>query len=258
MSQATEPNKGSDLKFFDANCAFGPYRTRVFRFARTALDLIEEMDFANISQALVYHTTMRFDHPAVGNVRVLQETEGQARLLPTLALLPSHTGEQPPLEAILAEMRRRQVRALWLFPDEHRYSLDDATWADQMSVFTELRIPLLVRASLDRVAHLLSFFPRLVVITGSQGSNPLDRYAWPLVEKFPHLYFETSGYLVDGGIEEFCRRYSAQRLVFGSGFPDNSSGSAMLTLAHAEISAADRQAIAWDNLSRILAEASLG
>src|SRR5262249_52875506 len=105
-------------------------------------------------------------------------------------------------------------------------------------------------------AALLKSFPRLVVVTGSQGANPLDRYAWPLVEAFPNLVFETSGYLVDGGIEEFCRRYSASRLVFGSGFPENSSVAAVLTLARADISVSDRQAIAWDNLSRILAEAS--
>ena len=121
----------------------------------------------------------------------------------------------------------------------------------------ERRIPLFVRASLDKVAQLLKSFPNLVVVTGSQGSNPLDRYAWPLVEKFPNLIFDTSGYLVDGGIEEFCKRYSAARLVFGSGFPDNASGAAMLTLARAEISEDQRQAIAWDNLSRILEEASL-
>jgi predicted TIM-barrel fold metal-dependent hydrolase len=78
-----------------------------------------------------------------------------------------------------------------------------------------------------------------------------------LVEKYQHLLFDTSGYLVDSGIEEFCRRYSAKRLVFGSGYPDNSSGAAMLHLAHAELSVADRQAIAADNLNRLLAEAIL-
>jgi hypothetical protein len=34
---------------------------------------------------------------------------------------------------------------------------------------------------------LLRSFPHLVVVTGSQGSNPLDRYAWPLIEKYPHF-----------------------------------------------------------------------
>jgi hypothetical protein len=97
-----------DLKFFDCNCAFGPYRTRVFRFARTAEDLITEMDFSNIEQALVYHTAMRFDHPAVGNELVVNEIEGYPRLRATWALLPSQTGEQPPLETMLHNMREHE------------------------------------------------------------------------------------------------------------------------------------------------------
>jgi hypothetical protein len=247
----------SDLRFFDCNCAFGPYRTRVFRFARTAGELIEEMDFSNIERALVYHTAMRYDHPAVGNELVSAQVADQPRLMATWALLPSQTGEQPPLEALLDNMRRWQVRALRLFPDDHRYFLDEMTWGDQLFVYAERRIPLFVRASLDKVAGLLRHFPDLVLVTGSQGSNPLDRYAWPLIERFPNLVFETSGYLVDGGIEEFCKRYSAGRLLFGSGFPDNSNGAAMLTLARAEISDGQRQAIAGGNLSRLLSEATL-
>lgn len=245
------------MKFFDCNCAFGPYRTRVFRFARTADEVIDEMDFTNIERALVYHTAMRFDHPAVGNELVVRESAGHPRLFPTWALLPSQTGEQPALETMLRDMCRQGVRALRLFPDEHRYFLDEITWGDQMAVFMEQRIPLFIRASLDRIATLLQSFPKLVVVTGSQGSNPLDRYAWPLIEQYPNLIFETSSYLVDGGIEEFCKRYSASRLIFGSGYPDNAGGAAMLALARAEISDTERQAVAWDNLCRLLEEACL-
>jgi hypothetical protein len=249
--------KPGELKFFDCNCAFGPYRTRVFRFSRTAEDLLEEMDFANIDQALVYHTTMRFDHPQVGNPRVTKETAEFPQLLPTWAILPSQTGEQPPVEELLRQMKRHNVRALRMFVDDHRYFVDDLTWGDQMSVYAERRIPLFVRSNLDKVAGLLQAFPNLTIVTPSQGSNPLDRYAWPLVERYPNLYFETSGYIVDGGIEEFCKRYSAARLVFGSGYPDNSSGAAMLALKHAEISDEDRRHIASENLTRLLSEASL-
>jgi predicted TIM-barrel fold metal-dependent hydrolase len=247
----------NELEFFDCNCAFGPYRTRVFRFARTASELIEEMDFSNISRALVYHTAMRYDHPSVGNELLFAQIADQPRLLATWALLPSQTGEQPPPSTFLRQMQRSQVRALRLFPDDHRYFLDEITWADQLAVYAERRIPVFVRASLDKVAGLLKSFADLVVVTGSQGSNPLDRYAWPLVERFPNLIFETSGYLVDGGIEEFCKRYSASRLIFGSGLPENSSGAAMLALARAEISDAERRAIASNNLCRLLAEAEL-
>ncbi len=247
----------SRLTFFDCNCAVGPYRTRVFRFARTATELIDELDFANIDRALVYHTAMRYDHPLVGNDLVLKETAGQSRLQPTWAVLPSQTGELPPLATMVGQMRDQNIRALRFFPDDHRYFMDDMTWGDQLVAYTDRRIPLFVRANLDKVAQLLKSFPDLVVVTGSQGSNPLDRYAWPLIERYPHLYFDTSGYIVDAGMEEFFRRYSAQRLVFGSGYPDNSSGAAMLALAHADLSLAERQAIAADNLDRLLAEANL-
>jgi hypothetical protein len=229
----------------------------VFRYARTAGELIEELDFANIQQALVYHTAMRFDHPAVGNELVVAETKDEPRLWPTWALLPSQTRELPPIETMISRMRAHNVRALRLYPDDHRYFLDDITWHDSLAHCAARRIPLFVRASLDKIAQLLRAIPDLIVVTASQGANPLDRYAWPLVERFENLYFETSGYLVDDGIEEFCRRYSARRLIFSSGFPDNASGAAMLTLARAEISEADRQAIAWDNLTSLLEEARL-
>jgi predicted TIM-barrel fold metal-dependent hydrolase len=240
------------LTFFDANCAFGTYRTRVYRFARTAAELVGEMDFTNVATALVYHTAMRFDHPSVGNARVVEEAKGQPRLVPTWALLPSQTGELPPLDDLLKDARRHGVRAFWMFPDEHRYALDDLTWGDQLGALMDRRIPVFVRASLDRIAGLLRAFPRLTIVTGSQGSNPLDRYAWPIVERFPNLLFETSAYLVDGGIEAFCDRYSASRLVFGTGFPDNAAGAAMLALAHADIPEPDRAAIAGGNLERLL------
>jgi hypothetical protein len=245
------------LVFFDANCAVGPYRTRVFRFARTADELLEEMRFGNIEQALVYHTAMRFDHPSVGNELIVSETAGRHQLSPTWALLPSQTGEQPPPEKLIVLMRESGIRALWVFPDEHRYFLDEMTWGDQLEVYSERRIPLFIRASLDRIAALVKSFPKLLVVTGSQGANPLDRYAWPLVERYPNLTFETSGYLVDGGIEEFCHRYSAQRLIFGSGFPDNASGAAMLALARADISDDERRSIASENLRRLLEEVCL-
>ena len=114
-----------------------------------------------------------------------------------------------------------------------------------------------MQACLDRIANVLRSFPDLVAITGSQGSNPLDRYAWPLVEKYSNLIFDTSSYLVDSGIEEFCRRYSCSRLIFGSGFPDNAGGAAMMMLAHAEISQIEKRAIACDNLCRILGDVCL-
>jgi predicted TIM-barrel fold metal-dependent hydrolase len=154
-------------------------------------------------------------------------------------------------------MRTHHVRALRLFPRDHRYFLDGLSWGDQLPVYAERRIPLFVKAGLDRVADLLRAFPSATVITDTLGANPLDRYAWPLLEAYPNLYYETSGYLTAGAIEAFCQRFGADRLVFSSGFPDYPSGAALLTLVGADISDDDRQAIARGNLARLLASVEL-
>ena len=68
---------------------------------------------------------------------------------------------------------------------------------------------------------------------------------------------ETSYYIVDGLIEESCDRYGPSRLLFGSGFPDNCSGAALLRLAQADIDDEAKQAVATGNMERLLAEACL-
>ncbi len=242
---------------FDCSCCFGLYRTRVFRYARTAVELLDEMDFCGIDRALVYHTSMRLADPNIGNERIVQETCGLPRLVPAWSVLPGQTGEQPSTDQIVDGMRQHHVRALYLFPEEHRYQLDRITWGEQLDVYSERRIPIFVKASLDKIGNLLRDYPELVVVTGTQGSNPLDRYAWPLIERYPNLYFETSSYQVDGILDAFCRRYGASRLLFGSGYPDHCAGASLLMVAHADISEEDRQAIYGENLSRLLAEVVL-
>jgi uncharacterized protein len=245
------------MRYFDCTAAFGLFRSRVFRFARTSSDLLEQLDWCGIDQALVYHTAMRFDHPVFGNQLLLAEIREHPRLVPTWTTLPSATRELPETATFVDQMSERGVRALRLFPHDHRYFLDDISWKDQMDEYAQRRIPIFIRDSLDRIAQFLRYFPNLVVVTGTQGSNPLDRYAWPLIERYENLYFETASYLVDGIIEAFVDRYGAHRLLFSSGFPDQAAGAAQLQLAHADIADSDREAIAHGNLTRILAETTL-
>jgi hypothetical protein len=245
------------MRLLDATAGFGTYRTRVFRSADTAAQLVEQLEFCGIDEALVYHTAQRFDHPVRGNARLLEEIAGCPKLMPTWTILPSATGEQPPPKELLVSMRERDIRALRLFPQDHRYFLDAVSWHDQVPLYVDQRIPLFLKAGLDRVAEFLRAFPAATVITDTQGANPLDRYAWPLLDAYPNLYFETAGYLTAGAIEACCQRFGAGRLVFSTGFPDYASGAALLTLAGADIPQTDRDAIAHGNLSRLLSEVQL-
>lgn len=246
------------IVFFDCNCCFGISPVPIFRISRTVEELQEEMEFCNIEKALVYHAAMHsFDNPLMGNDLLLKEITSCPNLLPTRAVMPPQTGEQPDALTLLEEMKKRDVRALWTFPGDHHYLLNKETFGSLFDVLSERRVPLFVLADLVQIGELLRMYPELTVIAAFPGPVPLDRYFRPLVERYSNFYIETSCYMVDEGIESFCERYGPEHMLFGTGYPANYMGSAMLRLAHADINEASKQAIASGNLERLLSEAEL-
>ena len=241
------------MNLFDCNCWYGRPPRPPFRFAATPADLLEQMDFCGIGAALAYHVNQRFGAPQVYDRVALDALHGQPRIFPVRTLLPPQTGELPAPEALLAELRRDNTWAVRAFPCEHRYRLDGLTFGPHLEMLAVHRIPLLLKADCLAIGDLLRDCPELTVVAMSQGPHSVERYLRPLLDRYPNLHLDTSGLLVEGLIAEFVERYGAERLVFGSGFPDNAAGGAQHCLAGADISEVARQAIANGNLQRLLA-----
>jgi predicted TIM-barrel fold metal-dependent hydrolase len=240
------------MNLFDCNCWYGRPPRPPFRFAASPAELLEQMDFCGIGAALAYHVNQRFGAPQVYDRVALEDLHGQSRLFPVRTLLPPQTGELPPPDVFLAELRRDGVRALRAFPCEHRYRLDGLTFGPHLEMLAAERIPLLVKADCLAIGDLLRDCPGLTVIAMSQGPHSLERYLRPLLDRYANLHLDTSGLLVEGLIEEFVERYGAERLVFGSGFPDNAAGGAQNCLRFANIPEDARAAIASGSLCRLL------
>lgn len=245
------------MELFDCNCSYGNSARPPFRYARTPQELLEEMAFCGIDRALVFHTNMRFEAPDLWNSRLADEIRPYANLHPLRAILPTQTGEMPEPDRLFAEMRRSGVRALVSFPNEHCYFLDGLTFGPLFEAMVEREVPLFVKADLGAIGRLLGEFPALTVIAMNQGPHSVERFLRPMMDRYPNLYVETSYYIIDGAIEELCRRYAQSRILFGSAFPDNASGASVLRLARAEISEQARAAIAAGNLDRLLGQARL-
>lgn len=240
------------MKFFDCNCSYGRTARPPFRLAADTRELLAEMDWCGIDRALVYHTSQRFSSPVTWNPVVAEEACVSPRLTPAWAILPSACGELPAPTELIAAMRRQNVRALWAFPQEHRFRLDRHSFPDIFRLMAEQRIPLFAKQNLFALKELLSDCPDLVVVAVNQGPHCLDRHLWPLMDAFPNLHIDTSYLLVEGVIEAICERYGSERLLFGSAFPDNCAGGAFLRLVHADIGEEARMAIAEGNLERLL------
>lgn len=247
----------NELEIFDCNACFGDSGRPAFRYARTASELIKEMDFCGIDQALVYHAGQRFGSPELWNERLSAAVESLDRLNATWVILPWQTGEQAKPQEFLDAMRAKGIRALRAFPQEHHYRLDGCTFGLLLRLLVEKRIPLLVKDHLVAVGELLAEFPDLTVVAVNQGPHSLERYLRPLVETYPNLYLDTSYYLLDGAIEEFCERYGPGRLLFGSGFPDNCSGASLLRIVQAGIDQQAKRAIAGGNLKLLLEQVQI-
>ncbi|MBM3499366.1 MAG: hypothetical protein FJX74_11930 [Armatimonadetes bacterium] len=251
------------LEFFDCNAAYGVWSVPPFKPAVCAQDLLDEMAWCGIARALVRHAALDNEAPQVGNRVVLDETAPHPSLYPSWAILPSQTGELGTVDAFLASMRDAAVRALWAFPSKHRYTLDAVSCGDLLEALAERRIPLFLQRSetsrgltgWELAGALLKEFPSLIVVVVGHGSWGEDRLFRPLVEAYEGFHTDTSRYELDGGIPDFCAKYGARRLLFGSAFPNTSPGGPVLTLAHADISDEDKQLIAAGNLDRLLSEA---
>lgn len=245
------------LTVFDCNASYGVSARPPPRYAATAGELLAEMDYCGIDRALVFHTNQRFSSPSFYNTQLVRDVRRLPRLTPSWVILPPQTEELPPLNKLALLMKRNGIRALRAFPDEHRYRLDGRTFGKLFEWMSANKIPLFVKLNAMALGDLLKEFPALTVIAVNQGPHSFERYLRPLMETSSLLFLETSYLIVEGLIEGYCRRYGAARLLFGSAFPDNCAGGALTHLACADIPAADRAAIAGNNLTRLLSEAHI-
>ncbi|MBI3948686.1 MAG: amidohydrolase family protein [Armatimonadetes bacterium] len=251
MSDINKPS--GRLRFFDCNARVG--RAGAVR-PEHILDpqrLIGEMDYCGIERALVYHAWAREWDAASGNRKLLEEIEGLDRLAPCFCPLPHATEEMPPPEALAVDLKARRGAAR-LYPKEHQYVLSEWCCGRLLSALEDAGVPVLLemaQASWDDIAGVLKAHPRLpVIVLGT--SYRIDRYAYPLWERFDNLHVETATYQVMRGIEAVCRRFGPERLVFGTGLPLLDAGGPIAQVMYAELPEREKRLIAGGTLARLL------
>lgn len=228
----------------------------------SAKGLLKSMDRAGIRRALTWHISQRDIFPVTGNRLVDKAVRGhEKRLVPCWTILPPDSGELGDLDDFFRRAGRAGVRAFRAFPDINRYLLRYDVMGELLDRMVAARVPLILavpgHTNWESVYDLLAAVPDLVMIITNMGAWGCDRQFRPLVRRYPNVYIETSGYITDGGIEAFVETYGAERMVFGSNYPEAYHGATMLAIAHSTIRPDEKQAIAGGNLERILGEVRL-
>ncbi len=245
------------LDLFDANCALGmvsrPSPAGAFL---TADSLIEHQAGFGISRALVYHSLALEEHATVGNELLIDAVKDFNELIPSWIALPHHTGEFPKPEAFVADLRAAHVPAVRIMPDQHNYLVDDwmmddlfAALAGNTPLFWHIeKLDTLTARDLYRVS---GDHPSLQIVVCDVDKS-INRTITPLMRARPNLWIETGGYRTHRGIEFLSTAVGSDHLVFGSKLPWQAVGPPHAELVYADIDTNTRQAIATENLNRLL------
>ncbi|MCX7705617.1 MAG: amidohydrolase [bacterium] len=250
------------LKFFDANVFIGRPHNGQFGSVSTSEQLVQEMDKQGISKAIVWHIFQYEGSIVEGNRMLTEEISKSERLYGCWTILPPQTQEIIK-DDFFKKMKENKIVCVNAFPEWHRFVLDNVAFEHFLVELSERKIPLFLTMgrtciTWEGLYRLMKEFPLLTCVLCDIGIWGVDRYTWPLLEKFENFYLESSQLsLEEGGIEATVRRFGSERIVFGTGFPVQYQKAAILQLTHADISDRDKENIASKNLERILQKEQL-
>ncbi len=217
----------------------------------SAHTLLRAMKGRGVSRALVSHASAIFYDSAIGN-RENDAICGQhAELHPVSVLNPLR---YPTCIAEAEQALAQGQRAFRLCPGEHEYPFSESvgplrellrslTGASALFVdVTRLAAPVIS-------AGVLELLPAPVVFTVDAGGLGTVLHAGTVSA---HVRVETSRLTAGGAVEAAAAGVGIDRLIFGSGAPLRTLGSAVMSVQYAEFSEADRAAIFESNLAGLL------
>lgn len=259
-----QPSTKNQLRFFDAHCYVGRYKTFREGSFYTTEDLLKQMEYYGIAEALVTHSMSREHHPADGNPAVMREVGGKSNLHPSWTALPSRSGELPPPREFVAQMISQSVRAMKLFYGHYTFPLAEWCIGDLLSELEAHRIPTFLDPDIEYCTWAEDRFdwngvdavcvahPQLPVILSEARFRSSNRLLYHLLDKHRNLHIETFGYWAYHGIEFITREFGADRLIFGTRMPWRDPSCAIAQLVYSDISQEDKRLIAGDNLRKLL------
>lgn len=261
------------MKIIDCNCAIG-YKTVNYEVvnhenflvkekvkqARNAEELLTELDFCGIEQAIVYHNTMIDVDPGYGNQNILTDVDkAPDRLIPTWTILPPITETEFSAENLFKRMKVSKVMMLRAYPERNRYLLNAVTMGELLQEIEAAHIPLYLSPSAgwEVIYNVLKEYPELTVIINNYGLWSHDRFLYPLFKAYKNVYIESGDMQTAGEIKDICNKFGSEKILFGSDFPSNGIGGPLATLVGADITREEIENIAHKNVERMWSEVKL-
>lgn len=243
-----------EIPFVDCNCLIGRRANRDAQTLYRTEDILAELRHHKIGGALVHHSLAVEFNQDYGNRELLGELRKSDRLFGCWVLVPHHAGEMAEPDDLVREMREKGVRAARLFSKSHQIDVREFVCGPLFTALEREQVPLFLDAqemTIAEIHDLCQAHPRLpVVATGMSWGS--DRSLFPAMARCPNLHVETSKYQGHNALTILCRKFGADRVLFGTGLPMMSPGAAKAMVMYSEISREEKARIAAGNLLRLL------
>jgi len=249
-----------NIRFFDCNATVGKRRIKNPGSFNETDELIRKMKYYGIEKALVRHSLASEYDPMTGNLALSEEIKNHPEFKKTWVILPHHTGEFPTPAKLKELLKTNNVSAVALYPKDHMYSLNDIVCGDLFNMAEDCCLPIFINH--DQIPDykvlydVLTTHPKLRLILTDLHYNT-SRTLYPMLEKFENLFIETIGFKVHNGIEDICRQFGANRLIFGTCAPVYSGGAAIAMITYAPINPEEKTMIASKNIEKLIGEVRL-
>jgi len=241
----------------DTNVMIGRWPTRNLKFC-SINDLIQQMDYHNINQAVVFSATSVKHNPIEGNMQLMKSISNHLdRIIPCWVILP--TWEMETERELIDDLKSNKVKVVRVFPNEHHFVLDNWVCSNMFKDLEAAHIPLLLNGptvSPTQIHSICKSYPELPVIL-MQSEYALNRNFYMLFGLCPNFYLEISTYFIYHGIEDIVHRFGASRLIFGSRMPFQEPGAALTMVKLADIPSSEQEMILGRNMERLIGEVKI-
>ena len=201
--------------------------------------------------------------PPGRDVPVARLSDGPpGRLYPTIPILPPATGEQPPPDELVAFCLENGVKAVRACPTAHNYIFDSFSMGKLLEPLQKHRIPVIHTSmqvqdhpwlhapAWQNIRDVAAAFPELPIIVLYTGMLQ-GRNLFPLLDQCPNVLADLTCESFHF-VEDVVERFGSGKLVFASHFPTEDPALYAPMVSYAGIPLKARQAVARDNIRRIL------
>lgn len=246
------------MKRFDANACFGHWPYWDLRH-KTADDLIGLMDRHGIDRAAVISLRGLLLDWRAGNQETLAAAARHPnRLVPVATLSPFLDGDGAELQRLVES----GMRAVRLVPNLHNYRMDDPFVDDICRTAACYGIPVVLPTrpmmnwrfqpvALDQIATMIDRHAATAFLLTGPNYLVESQALVHIMERYPNVVVEHACLQGYNAVGRLVRRVGAERVLFGTGSVLQYPACNVAKLDHADLTDAQRQAVAWDNARRL-------